>query len=64
MRTLISLRSLQRFINSIFKFAQLPLSCSHCTCISKRTKTVSVTFKTKNKGSTQHLTIDSTGLKI
>ncbi|ATF08769.1 Mobile element protein [Candidatus Enterovibrio altilux] len=35
----------------------------HYSCISKRAKTVNVTFKKKNKGSIQHLAIDSTGLK-
>ncbi len=43
------LRSLQGFINSIFKLAQLPLSCPHYSCISKRAKAVNVTFKTRKK---------------
>ncbi|ATF09167.1 Mobile element protein [Candidatus Enterovibrio altilux] len=44
-------RSLQGFINFIFKFIQLLLLCHDYSCISKRTKTVDVTCKTKNKGS-------------
>ncbi|ATF09606.1 Mobile element protein [Candidatus Enterovibrio altilux] len=36
----------------------------HCLCIRKRTKMVNVTFKMENKGSIQHLTIDSTGFKV
>lgn len=58
------LRGLQGFINSIFKLAQLPLSCSHYSCISKRAKTVNVAFKTKTKETIQHLAIDATGLKV
>lgn len=52
------LRDLQRFINSVFKLAQIPLSCLHYLCINKRSKTVSVVFKTKTKGAIQHLVID------
>ncbi|ATF10449.1 Mobile element protein [Candidatus Enterovibrio altilux] len=40
------------------------MSCPHYSRISKRTKTVNVTFKTKNIGIIQHLTIDSTEFKI
>jgi hypothetical protein len=58
------LRGLQGFINSVFKLAQLPLSCPHYSCISKRAKTVNVTFKPKTKGAIQHLAIDATGLKV
>ncbi|ATF08565.1 Mobile element protein [Candidatus Enterovibrio altilux] len=57
-------RDLQGFINFVFKLVQLPLPCSHYSCISKRVKTVNVTFKTKNKESIQYLTIDSRGLKV
>lgn len=58
------LRGLQGIINSIFKLAQLPLSCPHYSCISKRAKTVYIAFKTKAKGTIQHLAIDATGLKV
>lgn len=60
----LPLRGLQGFINSIFKLAQLPLSCPHYSCISKRAKTVNVAFKTKTKATIQHLAIDATGLKV
>lgn len=60
----LPLRGLQGFINSIFKLAQLLLSCPHYSCISKRAKTVNVAFKTKTKGTIQHLAIDATGLKV
>ncbi|TPE53425.1 transposase, partial [Shewanella sp. LC2] len=39
------LRALQGFINSVFKLADIPLSCPHYTCISKRAKTVKIAFK-------------------
>ena len=60
----IPLRGLQGFINSIFKLAQLPLSCPHYSYISKRAKMVNVAFNTKTKGTIQHLAIDATGLKV
>ncbi|ATF09524.1 Mobile element protein [Candidatus Enterovibrio altilux] len=60
----MQLKSLQGFINSMFKPVQLPLSYPHYSYISKLAKTVSIVFKKKNKGSIQHLTIDSMGLKI
>ncbi|ATF08570.1 Mobile element protein [Candidatus Enterovibrio altilux] len=44
-----------------FYFSSLPLPCPHYPCISKRAKTVNVTFKTKNTGTIQHLAIDSIG---
>ncbi|ATF10154.1 Mobile element protein (plasmid) [Candidatus Enterovibrio altilux] len=46
------LRGLQGLINFVLKLAQLPLSCQHCSCISKRSQMVNAMFKTKNKGST------------
>ncbi|ATF08789.1 Mobile element protein [Candidatus Enterovibrio altilux] len=36
----------------------------HDSCISNRARMVNIVFKTKTKGSIQHLAIDSTGLKI
>ncbi|ATF10141.1 Mobile element protein (plasmid) [Candidatus Enterovibrio altilux] len=60
----VSLRGLKGFINSVFKLAELSLSCPHCSCISKRAKAVNVTLKMKNKGSIQHLIMDSTRCKV
>ncbi|ATF09036.1 Mobile element protein [Candidatus Enterovibrio altilux] len=45
------LRSLQGFINAVFKFIQLLLSCPHYLFISKRAQMVNVMCKTKNKES-------------
>lgn len=59
------LRALQGFIDSIiFRLADIPLSCPHYTCISRRAKQVEVSFKTKTRGAVQHLAIDTTGLKV
>ncbi|MGL1292399.1 transposase [Vibrio parahaemolyticus] len=40
----LPLRCLQGLINSIFKLTQLPLLCPHYSCISKRAKTVNISF--------------------
>ncbi|ATF09758.1 Mobile element protein [Candidatus Enterovibrio altilux] len=61
MRILMPLSSLPKFINFVFKLAQLPLSCPHYSCMSKRIKMVDVPFKMKKKGSIQYLSIDFTG---
>ena len=58
------LRALQGFIDSVFKLANIPLFCPHYTCISRRAKEVDVSFKTKTRGTIQHLAIDSAGLKV
>ncbi|ATF10277.1 Mobile element protein [Candidatus Enterovibrio altilux] len=50
--------------NSVFKLVQRKLLCFHYSCMSKRAKTVNVTFKTKIKGTIPHLTVDSAGLKV
>jgi hypothetical protein len=58
------LRALQGFLDSVFKLAKIPLVYPHYTCISRRTKEVEVSFKTKTRGAIQHLVIDATGLKV
>ena len=57
-------RALQGFIDSVFKLANLPLTCPHDSCISRRAKQVDVSFKTKTSGEIQHLAFDATGLKV
>ena len=54
------LRALQGFIDSLFKLANIPLTCPHYSCISRRAKQVGVSFKTKTKGAAVH----ATGLKV
>ncbi len=44
--------------------ANIPLVSQHYTCISRRAKDVEVSFKTKARGTIQHLAIDATGLKV
>ena len=58
------LRALQGFLDSVFKLANIPLVCPHYTCISRRSKDVEVSFKTKTRVAIQHLAIDATGLKV
>ncbi|EAP96524.1 transposase [Vibrio splendidus 12B01] len=57
-------RALQGFIDSVFRLAHVPLSCTHYTCISFRAKPVEVSFKTKTRGAIQHLAMDTTSLKV
>lgn len=58
------LRALQGFLDSVFKFANIPLIGPHYTCISRRAKEVEVSFKNKTRVAIQHLAIDATGLKV
>ncbi len=57
-------RARQGFVDSVFRLAHVPLSCPHCTYISRRAKQVEVSFKTKARGVMQHLVIDATDLKV
>nr|WP_259345143.1 IS5 family transposase [Vibrio parahaemolyticus] len=56
--------ALQGFIDSLFKLANIPIVSPYYTCISRRAKDVEISFKTKTRGSIQHLAIDVTGLKV
>ncbi|ATF10176.1 transposase [Candidatus Enterovibrio altilux] len=51
------LRSLQEFINSVFKFAQLHLSYHHYSYIRKQAKMINVAFTMKTKETIPHLGI-------
>ncbi|ATF10274.1 hypothetical protein [Candidatus Enterovibrio altilux] len=42
----------------------MSLLCPHYSRISKRTKTVNVTFKTKSKGTIHHLSLWIRGLRV
>ena len=55
---------LQGFIDSIFSLMNVPLRCPDYSCVSKRAKSVNVSFKTFTRGEIAHLVIDSTGLKV
>ncbi|WP_416234050.1 transposase, partial [Klebsiella pneumoniae] len=52
------------FIDSIFTLMNVPLRCPDYTSVSKRAKSVNVSFKTFTRGEIAHLVIDSTGLKV
>ncbi|EJL6761144.1 transposase [Vibrio cholerae] len=41
----ILLRTLQRFIGSVFMLAQVLLKYAHCTYISRRAEQVEISFK-------------------
>ncbi|MEA1151534.1 transposase, partial [Klebsiella pneumoniae] len=41
-----------------------PLRCPDYSCVSRRAKSVNVSFKTPTRGEIAHLVIDSTGLKV
>lgn len=42
----------------------VPLSCPDYTSVSKRSRSVNVSFKTPTRGKIAHLVIDSSGLKV
>jgi hypothetical protein len=42
----------------------VPLRCPDYSCVSRRAKSVNVSFKTPTRGEIAHLIIDSTGLKV
>ncbi|MBJ3665019.1 IS5 family transposase, partial [Salmonella enterica subsp. enterica serovar Braenderup] len=50
--------------DSIFTLMNVPLRCPDYTSVSKRAKSVNVSFKTFTRGEIAHLVIDSTGLKV
>ncbi len=60
----LTLRAAQGFIDSIFALMNVPLRCPDYTSVSKRAKSVNVSFKTFTRGEIAHLVIDSTGLKV
>ncbi|OAT55565.1 putative transposase [Kluyvera georgiana ATCC 51603] len=60
----LTLRAAQGFIDSIFSLMGIPLRCPDYTSVSKRAKSVDVSFKTPRRGEIAHLVIDSTGLKV
>jgi hypothetical protein len=60
----LTLRAAQGFIDSIFSLMNVPLRCPDYSSVSKRAKSVNVSFKTPTRGEIAHLVIDSTGLKV
>ncbi len=60
----LTLRAARGFIGSIFSLMNVPLRCPDYSCVSRRAKSVNVSFKTSTRGEIAHLVIDSTGLKV
>jgi len=60
----LPLRAAQGFIDSIFALMDIPLRCPDYTSVSRRAKSVNVSFKTPTRGEIAHLVIDSSGLKV
>lgn len=59
-----TLRAAQGFIDSIFSLMGVPFRSPDYSRVSKRAKSVSVSFKMPTWGEIAHLVIDSTGLKV
>lgn len=59
----LTMWAVQGFIDSIFTLMDVPLRCPNYRCISRRTKSVSVSFKTATRSEIAHIVIDSTGLR-
>lgn len=59
----LTVRAAQGFIDSIFTLMALPLRYPDYSCVSRRAKSVSISFKNPTRGEVAHLVIDSTGLK-
>ncbi|EET0908740.1 IS5 family transposase [Escherichia coli] len=55
----LTLRAAQGFIDSIFTLMNVPLRCPDYTSVSKRAKSVNVSFKTFTRGEIAHLAVDS-----
>ncbi len=60
----LTLRAAQGFIDSIFALMDVPVRCPDYTSVSRRAKSVTVSFKAPTRGEIAHLVIDSTGLKV
>ncbi|VGH67400.1 transposase [Klebsiella pneumoniae] len=60
----LTLRAARGFIGSIFSLMNVPLRCPDYSCVSRRAKSVNISFKTPTRGEIAHLVIDSTGLKV
>lgn len=60
----LTLRAAQGFIDSIVALMDVPLRCPDYSCVSRRARSVNVSFKTPTRGEIAHLIIDSTRLKV
>jgi len=60
----LTLRATQGFIDVIFALMGVPLRSLDYSGVSKRTKSVNVSFKMSTRDEIAHMVIDSTGLKF
>ncbi|KYF17655.1 transposase, partial [Salmonella enterica subsp. enterica serovar Typhimurium] len=60
----LTLRAAQGYIDSILSLMNVPLRCTDYSCVSRRAKSVNVSFKTPTRGEIAHQEIESTGLKV
>nr|QIQ16432.1 Mobile element protein [Klebsiella pneumoniae] len=52
----LTLRAAQGFIDSIFSLMNVPLRCPDYSCVSRRAKSVNISFKTPTRGEIAHIT--------
>lgn len=60
----LTLRAAQGFIDSIFALMNVPLRCPDYSTVSKRARSINVSFETPSRGEIAHLVINSTGLTV
>jgi hypothetical protein len=60
----LTLRATQVLLDSLFELMNVPLCAPDYSCVSKRARTVKVTYRQPAKGGITDLVIDSTGLKV
>ena len=58
------LRALEGFTSSVFQLANVPLTSTSYSYISKRAKTVDIQYRAPSRGPVPHVVIDSTSLKV
>ncbi|CAJ1865833.1 hypothetical protein OPFLODJI_03084 [Aeromonas hydrophila] len=60
----LTLRATQELLDSLFELINVPSCSPDYSCVSKRARTVTVTYLQPPKGRITDLVLDSTGLKI
>ncbi len=60
----LTLRATLGLLDSLFELMNVPLCAPDYSCVSKRTRTVTVAYRQPSKGRITDLVIDSSGLKV
>jgi hypothetical protein len=60
----LPLRALEGLNNSVYGLMNVPLTSPGYSCISKRAKTVEISYRNPSRGAIAHLVVDATGLKV